>query len=217
MDLSRDLRIVTGVVGSTGPGAQDSQAVESDSMPDTTEAVAQLIRESRSGDENTFSRLFLVVYRELRGVAGKYMHREAHQSLRATDLVHEAYLRLLGESQLHWKDRAHLLGIAARSMRQILVERARARQTQKRGGGHQAVTLTDETLGETARSIDFLALDQALQALAKLDSKQAQLVELRFFGGLTLEETSEVMGISPATAKRWWALSRAWLRRELST
>ncbi len=185
-------------------------------MPDNSQMVARLIRESRSGNEHALARLFPVVYRELRGLAGMYMRREARQTLRATALVHEAYLRLLGEKRLHWKDKAHLLGIAARSMRQILVERARARNAQKRGGGQHAVTLIDETLGQSARSIDFLALDQALRALAELDPKQAQLVELRFFGGLTLAETSEVMGISPATTKRWWALSRAWLRRELS-
>ncbi len=194
----------------------DSAAAESEFVSDNTEAIARLIRESRSGDEHALSQLFPAVYRELRGLAGKYMRREARQTLRATALVHEAYLRLLGEKRLHWKDRAHLLGIAARSMRQILVERARARMAQKRGGGQHAVTLIDETLGRSARSIDFLALDQALRALAELDPKQAQLVELRFFGGLTLAETSEVMGISPATTKRWWALSRAWLRRELS-
>ena len=184
-------------------------------MPDDTQAVARMIRESRSGDENALSQLFPVVYQELRRLAGHYMRREARQTLRATALVHEAYIRLLGEKQLHWKDRAHLLGIAARSMRQILVERARARMAQKRGGGQHAVTLLDETLGQSPRPIDFLALDQALQALAELDPKQARLVELRFFGGLTLAETSEVLGISPATTKRWWALSRAWLRREL--
>jgi RNA polymerase sigma factor (TIGR02999 family) len=143
------------------------------------------------------------------------MRREARQSLQATALVHEAYLRLLGEKRLNWNDKAHLIGIAARSMRQTLVERARARRAKKRGGDQHPVTLIDEILGQRARSIDLIALDQALQALAELDPKQAQLVELRFFGGLTLAETSEVMGISPATVKRWWALSRAWLRREL--
>ena len=185
-------------------------------MPENPQAMARLIHESRSGDENALSQLFPVVYQELRRLAGNYMRREARQTLPATALVHEAYLRLLGEKQVHWKDRAHLLGIAARSMRQILVERARARMARKRGGGQHAVTLIDETLGQNARSIDFMALDQALRALAELDPKQARLVELRFFGGLTLAETSEVMGISPATTKRWWALSRAWLRRELN-
>jgi len=185
-------------------------------VSDETQAVARLIQASRSGDEQALSRLFPVVYQELRRLAGNYMRREAHQTLRATALVHEAYIRLLGERRLHWKDRAHILGIAARSMRQILVERARARNAKKRGGGQHAVTLIDDIVGQRVRSIDFLALDQALRALAELDPKQAQLVELRFFGGLTLAETSEVMGISPATTKRWWALSRAWLRRELS-
>lgn len=184
-------------------------------MPDKPQAVARLVRQSRFGDENALSRLFPVVYQELRRLAGNYMRREARQSLPATALVHQAYLRLLGEKQVHWKDRAHLLGIAARSMRQILVERARARMARKRGGGQHAVTLIDDILGQSARSVDFLALDQALRALAELDPKQARLVELRFFGGLTVAETSEVMGISPATTKRWWALSRAWLRREL--
>ncbi len=162
------------------------------------------------------SEVFPIVYQELRGVAGRYLRRENRvQTLQATALVHEAYLRLLKDRNLQWKDRAHFLGIAARSMRQILVERARARAAGKRGGGRHAVTLTDRILGETERSVDLLDLDRALSALGEIDPKQVELVELRFFGGLTVEETAVVMGISAATTKRRWALSKAWLRREL--
>ena len=130
-------------------------------------------------------------------------------------LVHEAYLRLLGDEKLQWKDRAHFLGIAARSMRQILIERARARKAQKHGGAQHPITLNDELIGQRDRSIDVLALEAALEQLAQLDPEQSKLVELRFFGGLTVEEVAEVMGIFPATVKRRWTFARAWLRREM--
>ena len=136
-------------------------------------------------------------------------------TLQATMLVHEAYLRLLGDEKLQWKDRAHFLGIAARSRRQILSERARARNAQKRGGDQHPITLNDELIGQRERSIDVLALEAALEQLDRLDPEQARLVELRFFGGLTVEEVAEVMGISPATVKRRWTFARAWLRREM--
>ena len=185
-------------------------------MPDNPQAVARLIRESRSGDENALSQLFPVVYQELRRLAGNYMRREARQTLPATALVHEAYLRLLAKSRCIGRT-----GLICWVSRPVPCGRSwwsgREREWPGSGAaGQHAVTLIDETLGQNARSIDFMALDQALRALAELDPKQARLVELRFFGGLTLAETSEVMGISPATTKRWWALSRAWLRRELN-
>ena len=159
-----------------------------------------------------------MVYDELRGLAVKYMRRERPgQTLQATALVNEAYLRLIPDRNLQWNDRSHFFAIAARSMRQILVERARARVAQKRGGPEIPVTFADEILGRAEQSVDLLALDEALRKLAELDPKQAELVELRFFGGLTIEETAEVMGTSPATVKRGWAFSQAWLRRELTS
>jgi RNA polymerase sigma-70 factor (ECF subfamily) len=129
--------------------------------------------------------------------------------------VHEAYLRLLKDRPDRWQNRAHFCAIAAHSMRQILIERARARGALKRGGAQPRVTLDEALVAGGEQSFDILALDRALEALAKLDPEQARLVELRFFGGLTVEETAEEMNISPATVKRHWAVARAWLAREL--
>ncbi len=181
-------------------------------------AVSRLVERISAGDQQALSELLPVVYQELRQLAGRYLRKERPgQTLQATALVHEAYLRLLRDQNLQWKNRAHFLAIAARSMRQILIERARARQAEKRGGAQRAITLDDQVLGRDQPSIDLLALEDALKALEALDQKQAEIVELRFFGGLTVEETAEVMGVSPATVKRWWALSKAWLRREMSS
>ena len=187
-------------------------------MRPSPEVITSLVERVTKGEEQALSELLPVVYQELRKLSRRYLRRESNQqTLQTTALVHEAYLRLLGDQNLQWKDRAHFLGIAARSMRQILVERARARHAQKRGGVQDAVTLEDRMLGQDQNSVDLLDLDEALKALAALDPKQAEVVELRFFAGLTVEETAEVMGISPATVKRWWTLSKAWLRREMSS
>ncbi len=159
------------------------------------------------------------VYDELRRIAAAYMRRERPgQTLQPTALVHEAYLRLAGAGS-PWTDRRHFLGIAARSMRQILVERARARGAQKRWAGLDRVSLTESLVGRSAQgNVDALlpALDEALTRLEQIDPEQARLVELRYFVGLSIEETAEALGLSPATVKRRWALARAWLFRELS-
>jgi RNA polymerase sigma-70 factor (ECF subfamily) len=154
------------------------------------------------------------VYGELRKMAARYVRREQVKSVQATDLVHEAFLRLAREKAPQWKNRTHFLAIAAISMRRLLVERARARGASKRGGRKIQVTLDETLLGGT-QSLDVIALDRALSALAAIDPEQARLVELRFFGGLSVEETAEAMGISPATVKRHWAVARAWLLREI--
>jgi RNA polymerase sigma factor (TIGR02999 family) len=160
--------------------------------------------------------LLPVVYEELRRLAAAYLRRERPgQTLQPTALVHEAYLRLMKDRPGRWQNRAHFCAIAAHSMRQILIERARARGAQKRGGARQRVTLDDALVAGGERSIDLVALDQALDRLAALDPDQARLVELRFFGGLTVEETAEAMDISPATVKRHWTVACAWLAREL--
>lgn len=159
-----------------------------------------------------------IVYDELRRLAAGYLRRErAGQTIQATALVHEAYLRLVAEQAHHWKNRTHFLAIAALSMRQILVERARRRNAAKRGENPERITL-DERLLASAQgpSVDIIALDAALDRLAALDAHQARIVELRYFGGLTVDEIAETLDISPATVKRHWTLARAWLKRELS-
>jgi RNA polymerase sigma-70 factor (ECF subfamily) len=160
--------------------------------------------------------LLPIVYQELRRLAAGYLRRERPgQTLQPTALVHEAYLRLMKDRPGRWQNRAHFCAIAAHSMRQILIERARARGAAKRGGARQRITLDEGLVAGTDRSIDLIALDEALQRLAEIDPEQARLVELRFFGGLTVEETAEAMGISPATVKRHWTVAKAWLTREL--
>jgi RNA polymerase sigma factor (TIGR02999 family) len=160
--------------------------------------------------------LAVLVYNELRRLAGAYMRRERPgQTIQATALVHEAYLRL-AHAGTPWKDERHFVGIAARSMRQILVERARARGAQKRWGGLNRVSLVDSLIGATAEETMLPALDEALERLEKIDPEQARIVELRFFAGLSIEEAAAALDMSPATLKRRWALARAWLFRELS-
>jgi len=157
------------------------------------------------------------VYTELRRLADAYVRRERANSVQATDLVHEAFLRLQKERAPQWRDRTHFLAIAAISMRRLLVERARARGASKRGGGQVQVTLDEKLLADdrAARELDVIALDSALEQLAAVDPQQARIVELRFFGGLSVEETAEALSISPATVKRHWTIAKAWLLREL--
>lgn len=159
------------------------------------------------------------VYTELRRLAARYVRRERANSVQATELVHEAYLRLLKDKQPRWQNRAHFLAIAAIAMRRLLVERARARGAAKRGGGDIRVTLDEGLLAggapDEAGAVDLVALDRALGSLAKLDAQQARIVELRFFGGLSVEETAEALDISPATVKRHWTIAKAFLLREL--
>ena len=159
------------------------------------------------------------VYTELRRIADGYVRREQAKSVQATDLVHEAYLRLAKEKRPQWQNRTHFLAIAAISMRRLLVERARARGAAKRGGGNVQVTLDDAVLADRADdgtdAIDVIAVDRALTELARLDPQQARIVELRFFGGLTIEEAAQVMRVSTPTVERGWRAARAWLQTEL--
>jgi RNA polymerase sigma factor (TIGR02999 family) len=179
--------------------------------------VTRLLERARQGDRDALDRLVPLVYGELRRGASRSLRRDrAHLTWQTTALVHEAYLRLFGGTVPTFANRAHFLAIAARSMRQILVERARARGAAKRGGGRARTTLHDATLASEPREIDLLALDFALERLTALDARQASVVELRFFGGLTVEETAEAMGLSAATIKREWTVARAWLYRELT-
>jgi RNA polymerase sigma factor (TIGR02999 family) len=161
------------------------------------------------------------VYDELRRLAANYLrHERPGQTLQATALVHEAFLRLSKEKNQPWKNRTHFLAIAALSMRQILVQRARARHADKRGGGAEKIVLDESVMADQTPAapggVDVLALDTALEKLAALDPQQAKIVELRYFGGLTVEEVAESLDISPATVKRHWTVARAWLHKELS-
>jgi len=179
--------------------------------------VTDLIEQARSGDHLALDQLAPLVYGELHRIAGRYMGRERPgHTLQATALVNEAYLRLAKDAHLSFQNRAHLLGIAARAMREILVERARARGAQKRGGQDARITLDESLLGEPGRQVEVLSVHRALEKLAAIDEQQARIVELRFFGGLTVEEAGEVLGVSPATIKRGWAVARAWLFREVA-
>jgi RNA polymerase sigma factor (TIGR02999 family) len=168
-----------------------------------------------NGEEGARNRLIEAVYGQLRQLARARLRREAaDHSLSPTALVHEAYLRLVDQQRVKWQNRAHFFAIAARLMRRILVDHARARGAGKRGAGLR-VSLAGLEPGTPPRDLDVLALDAALDRLAAIDPRQGQLVELRFFGGLDIEETAAVLGVSPVTVKRDWALSRAWLFREL--
>jgi RNA polymerase sigma factor (TIGR02999 family) len=157
------------------------------------------------------------VYAELRRIADRYVRREQARSVQATELVHEAYLRLLKGAPPQFQNRTHFVALAAISMRRLLVERARARRAAKRGGHQVQVTLDESLLaaGDADARVDLVALDRALSALGEIDAQQARIVELRFFGGLSVEETADALGISPATVKRHWTVAKAWLLREL--
>jgi len=179
--------------------------------------VTDLLLSWRQGDAAALDRLVPLVYDELRRVARRRLQREPPgHALQATALVHEVYLRLVDVNRLTLKNRTHFFAVAARLMRQILVDHARRKRADKRGGGATMVSLDDASPAAKPPSVDVLALDQALDALSALDARQSGVVELRFFGGLDIEETAEALAISPATVEREWALAKAWLYRWLS-
>lgn len=168
-------------------------------------------------DDDALAALMPVVYDELRRIARGYLGRERPGiTLQPTALVNEVYLRLRKDRAQDWQTRAQVIGIAARAMRQILIEAARARNAQKRGADFVRVTLDERVAAGTGPEVDVLAVDAALTRLADLDAVQARLVELRYFGGLTIDECAEALGVSPATVKRHWAVARAWLQREIA-
>lgn len=187
-------------------------------MQGSSNPVTDLLVRWREGDRQALDSLMPLVYIELRRLANHYLQRErSDHTLQSTALVHEAFLRLAGQNPPQWQNRAHFFGIAARIMRQILVEYARAHNAEKRGGANSCKLTLDDALDLPKQvDVDVIALDNALIRLDDLDSQQSRIVELRFFAGLTIEDTSEVMGISPATVKRDWTSARAWLHREIS-
>lgn len=181
------------------------------------ENVTELLLAWSDGKREALDRLLPLVYRELRRLAASYLGRErAGHTLQPTALVNEAYLRLVDQKRVEWKSRSHFFGISAQMMRRILIDYARAHQSDKRGGDRLRVTLDSslEVAGE-GRDVDLIALDAALDELARMDPRQAKLVELRFFVGLTLEETAEVLEVAPITVRREWNLAKAWLFRRL--
>ena len=179
--------------------------------------ITELLAGYGRGDKEALDQLMPVVYDELRRQAARYLRREqAGNTLQTTALIHEAYVRLVDQRNVQWQNRAHFFGIAAQLMRRILVDHARAKKRVKRGGSDVRVSLADATVAVKGQDLDVVALDEALERLARIDEQQSRVVELRFFSGLTVEETAEVMGISKATVKRDWSMAKAWLHRELS-
>ena len=179
--------------------------------------ITQLLVAWGDGDESALEGLTPLVYEELHRLAHHYMGRERPgHTLQTSALVNEAYVRLIDWKNVHWQSRAHFFAVSAQLMRRILVDFARTRGYAKRGGGAMPVTLDETALVSGDKGTDIVALDEALLSLAKLDARQSRVVELRFFGGLSIEETAEVLKVSPGTVRRDWSLARAWLHRELS-
>jgi RNA polymerase sigma factor (TIGR02999 family) len=197
--------------------AQDPSGPDLHIVPENPpDTVARLLAAARAGDAAAPGALADVVYAELRRLARQQLRRERPgQTLQPTALANEAWIRLVGHRPFEAHDRAHFLGVAARAMRQILVERGRARHAAKRGGAPERVTLDEGLFGAEPRSIDLLALDEALGRLGATHPAHARLVELRFFAGLTVEEAADLLDSSPATIKRQWTFAKAWLVREL--
>ena len=184
--------------------------------PASSERVSKLLLNWGQGDQGAREALIPLVYDELRRLARRYLRRERpDHTLQSAALVNEAYLRLIRQEHPQWQNRAHFFGVAAQLMRHILVDHARNRAAAKRGAGAPRLTLDPDVALPQERDVDLIALDDALNQLAALDPQQSRLVELRFFGGLSIEETSVVLGVSPATVKREWATARAWLQREM--
>lgn len=186
------------------------------SSPSTN--VTQLLQEWSGGSGEALDKLIPIIYEELRARAAGYLRRERHgHTLQTTALVHEAYLRLIDARHVRWQSRTHFFAIAATLMRRILVDHARRRTASKRGGSGIRLTVDEDlAVANAPEGVDLIAVDEALERLAALDAQQARVVELRFFSGLSVEETAEVLGVSPRTVKRDWGVAKAWLHRELS-
>ncbi len=183
---------------------------------ESAQQVTQLLVNWSNGDQHALEELMPLVYGELRRLAASHLRRErSDHTLQSTALVNEAFLRLVNQREVHWRSRAHFYGIAARMIRRILVDHARSQQAGKRGAGAIKLELDEAMAISPAAELDLVGLDAALERLAVLDERQGRIVELRFFAGLSVEETAEVMHISPATVKREWSSARAWLYREI--
>lgn len=180
------------------------------------EDVTVLLGQLAKGNDAAASKLIPLVYDELRRLAGGYMRRERNDhTLQPTALVHEAYLKLIEQRAVDWQGRAHFFAIAAQMMRRVLIDYARGHLRDKRGAGERAIPLDEALVFAPEQSSELVKLDESLERLAKLDPRQSKIVELRFFGGLTVEQTAEVLGISPKTVKRDWSMAKAWLHGDL--
>lgn len=186
-------------------------------VPPGSEDLTHILEEWQSGDSSALDRLLPVVYEQLRQIAERHLRRErGDHTLQPTALVHEAFLKLIGQ-RVSWQNRAHFFAVSAEIMRRILVDHARKKQADKRGGSAPTISLDERIDWSDERDVNLVALDDALQELATVDPQQSKVVELRFFGGLSVEETAEVMNISTSTVKREWRMARAWLLSELES
>ena len=186
-------------------------------MPSSPQQVTELLTAWSSGDQAARDRLVSLVYDELHRLAHKYMKREAPgHTLQTSALVNEAFVKLVDQRNVRWQNRAHFFAIAAHVMRRILVDHARGRQAAKRGAGVHPVSFDDGLYVSEKRNAEVVAVHEALEQLAKFDQRKGQVVELRFFGGLSIDETAQVLGVSPGTVMRDWTLAKAWLLREIS-
>jgi RNA polymerase sigma-70 factor (ECF subfamily) len=186
------------------------------SMTPSPHQVTQLLKDWSNGDQAARDQLMPLVYEELRRMAHQHMRKERPgHTLQTSALVNEAFVKLVDQKDVHWQNRAHFFGIAAQLMRRILVDHARSRHYAKRGGDARQVSLDEVAIVSPERAAEVVALDDALTSLAATDPRKCQIVELRFFGGLSIEETAEVLAVSPGTVMRDWTLAKAWLRREM--
>lgn len=201
--------------GDSRPNFSDSR--EKSMVTPLPHEVTQLLQDWRNGDQTALEKLTPLVYDELRRLANRYLRDErADHTLQGTALVHEAYLKMVGYNDLHWQNRAHFYGVAARVMRQILIDHARKYQTGKRAGARQELPLEEAAIFSKVRASSLVALDDALESLAAVDRVKSRIIELRYFGGLSIEEIGEVESISVSTVRRHMRLAESWLRKEMS-
>ena len=187
--------------------------MSSSASPNATQILAEL----KAGDANATERLFPLVYREFRAMAARYLRNErVDHTLEPTALVHEAYLKMIDQNRIDWQGRTHFFAVAAQAMRRVLIDHARQHRRQKRGGGRQKIMLDESLAISPKRAEELVALDEALDRLAGLDQRQAKVVEMRFFGGMKVEEVAKVLEVSKRTVEGDWTMAKAWLKRELS-
>lgn len=187
-------------------------------MTSSPHQITQLLKGWSNGDQDARDQLMPLVYEELRRMAHRHMRKESPgHTLQTSALVHEAFVRLADQKEVHWQNRAHFFGLASQMMRRVLVDHARGRQVAKRGGDARKVSLDEVAIVSAERAAEVVALDEALTRLADVDQRKSQIVELRFFGGLSIEETAAVLAVSPGTVMRDWTLAKAWLHKEMRT